>query len=67
MQLRRQFAFMKSGFLLHSPLLAQSIQCWNLLMHGPGIHDGNEMGLVAGPVDTNPDKFENASSVFCPH
>ena len=41
-QLRRQLAVIKGLFFKHSPLLAQSIQCLNLLMQGPKMYENGK-------------------------
>lgn len=46
-QLRRQLAVIKGLFFEHSPLLAQSIQCLNLLMQGPKMYENRGLKNIS--------------------
>ena len=50
-QLRRQLAAIKGLFFEHSPLLAQSIQCLNLLMHGPKMFENRGSAFLFSVIE----------------
>jgi len=50
-QLRRQLAAIKGLFFEHSPLLAQSIQCLNLLIHGPKMFENRGNAFLVSVIE----------------